>query len=253
MLYVDDVYGLNRSGSAKAITNITLDDIYNFLKTNCTRKNLHVIFAGDISRSDINSYLDILFKNLPEEYNAKNNDKIECPLSATKVATISRDGMKDIAVVMSAIRIDDMTDLEEAAAHILMETFFNKKNGDFVRELRKRKITCVISCHIKKYALSEVLFVSACLEKADLPYYLTYIEEKIDEYAVKLNIKDLERTQKYFVKLSGTGFSDYYNIDERIELMSLPFKKISTEDLKKVAEKLFNKQRLRTALIKSNS
>jgi predicted Zn-dependent peptidase len=251
-LYEDHNYGFSNTGTGKAISSITKDDILNFMKAKFSRNNLEVLFAGDISRSDVCNYLEILFTKLPETTSEKQWDKIEAKLSQEKIITINKPDMKDIVGVMTGVRIDELSDMEKAAACVIIEYLYNDKIGNFVQNLRSCNIAYSVSYTLLARSLSNVFYFYVFIEKNDLEKYRKFLDKCIDFYCNRLNLKNLTRTQNYFIEQTNNGFADLTDIDEKNKDRLLPFEKINQRILKQVMNKLFNKSLMRTIIIGDN-
>ena len=245
MLFENSTYGMNNTGTSQSVSSITSNEIHSFIKERLTKKNLTVVFAGDISRFDACSYLDDLFKNISAEHQNFEAQKIGSASSKDKVFTINKLGMKDIAGIMAGVRIDELTDVERAAAYIIMETIFNEKTGDFLLGLKSKGIAYNINNFSIKRSLSNIFYFSAFIEKNDVEKYQKYIDEKISQYNSKINLKELQKTQNYFIEKSKNGFADLSDIDEKIYNSSLPYDDVTPKIFEKVIKMIFNKENIK--------
>ncbi len=249
MLFVNSTYGMSNTGTVNAISGITSKDIHSFIKERITKKNLNVIFTGDISRFDACSYLEYLFGNIPSQYEHFELQKIESiSLSNDQVFVINKPGMKDIAEIIVGARGDRLTNIERAAAYIIMKTIFDEKTGDFVSGVRARNIACNINNFSIKRSSSNVFYFSAFLEKRDIAKYQKYLDEKIIQYNSQINLKELQKTQEYFIEASKNGFSDLSDIDEKIYNSSLPFNKVTSKVFEKVIKMIFHKENIKIVI-----
>ncbi|MDR1361880.1 MAG: hypothetical protein LBJ16_01535 [Holosporaceae bacterium] len=251
MLYADSVYGLSTTGSSQAISCVTLKSLQEFMANRFTRSNLEVIFVGKISQFDTAGYLEAWGKWMPA---ADPMAKVAAPtlspsMSGESVALITKSEMRAVAGVMTAIRLDDMTEQEEAAAHVIMSTVFDDKIGDFINGLRADGITHNVFYHYLDRSWSKVFYWIAYIAKDDLQKYLAYTTRKIQEYFVKIDPGALEETREFFVKTADNGFESLNDLDIKIKKASLPFDEIPRNLLQKVAKKLFDPSRIRTVIV----
>jgi predicted Zn-dependent peptidase len=253
LLYEASVYGMSPTGSSQSIAGITVKDIKEFIADVLKRDNLEVTFAGKVSPFDIDGYLEILFAGISADEKEIDKDamgrKLSASMSSEPVALITRPSMGNVVGVMIAARLDDMTDLEEAAAYIIMNTIFDKKMGDFVRELRSNNIIYNVSTSYLDRSLSKVFYWTAYIDKNDLPKYLKYTSRKIQEYSAKIDVGELKKTQKFFQKVSADGFDSLDDLDAKIKKASLPFGDVTDMLLQETAKKLFDLSRLKTVII----
>jgi predicted Zn-dependent peptidase len=254
MLYQNHNYGLNNTGTARAISSITEHDVRDFIKSNFSKDKLEVFFTGDLSSSEIETYIEILFSKLAEK-NQKDfqNITIESSgLSEERSAAIHKRNMQDVAGVMSGIRLDKLNDKEKAALHIIIETLFDEKTGDFCLGLQSLNVAYGVNSVILQRSSSSVFYFFVYIDKNDLTDYKKYLKDKILTYRNKLNIKDLRRTQNYLIAQARNGFADITDIDEKIERNSLPFSEVTEAIFISVAEKLFDESQMRTVCIYSD-
>lgn len=249
MLFLNSTYGMSNTGTVNAISGITSKDIHSFIKERMTKTNLKVIFAGDISRFDACSYLEYLFRNIPSQYKYFEMQKIESiSLSNDRIFVIDKPGMKDIAEIMVGARVDRLTNKERAAAYIIMKTIFDEKTGDFASGLRARNITYNINNFSIKRTSSNVFYFSVFIEKKDIEKYQKYLDEKIAQYNSKINLKELQKTQQYFIEVSKNGFCDLSDIDEKIYNSSLPFNEVTSKVFEKVIKMIFHKENIKIVI-----
>ncbi|GHU17589.1 hypothetical protein FACS189472_04710 [Alphaproteobacteria bacterium] len=253
MLYKDSTYGMSDSGSSLAVSSITTADIVDFVKNMLRRDNLEVVFAGKVSRFDINDYLKILLDGISSEERESEPFKLSEDMSDEKTAVITRSNMKDVACVMTGVRLDGLTDLERAAVEIIFKALFDTQIGDFSKGLREKGITYDVSRYSVRRTLSDVFYITACLNKDDLQNYTKYLDEKFADYFRKVNQKELERIKNYFIKISHDGFESLQDLDEKIKDASLPFDEVTPEICEKAARKLFDHAHIRTVIIRDAS
>ncbi|MDR1982541.1 MAG: insulinase family protein [Holosporaceae bacterium] len=252
MLYQNHNYGLNNSGTAQAIASITEDDVHDFIKSNFSKDRLEVFFTGNMSQSEIETYLEKLISKLPEKNQKKFLSEINLlssSLSEKKETVIHKKDMGNIVGIMFGVRVDNLSEQEKAAAHIIIKTLFDRKIGDFSVGLRLRNISYGINCHILHRRFSSVFCFWNYVDKEDLASYNQYLKEKISLYAKRLNIKKLEQVKENLMAQSRTNFTNLSDMDQKIKYNSLPFSEITPEILMKVAGKLFNEPKIRIVYI----
>ncbi|MDR2157763.1 MAG: insulinase family protein [Holosporaceae bacterium] len=254
-LYTNHNYGLNVTGNARSIAGISEDDVRNFVKSNFSRDNLEVFFTGDISQSDVETHVETLFSKIPEKGSRDFIDKIgdvsSCPLSEEKDYVILKPNMKDIVGIICGFRVDNLDRKEEAAAHVIINTLFDAKIGDFSQGLRARKIAYSCDFHFIQRNQSNVFFLEIYVYKNDLENYKKYLEEKISQYGCKLNLKKLERTKDQLAMQSGVGFANIFDVDKKMKYSSLPFSQITREIFSNTMKKLFDRSRMRVVYVQS--
>ncbi|MDR0632386.1 MAG: insulinase family protein [Holosporaceae bacterium] len=254
ILYQNHNYGLNNTGTARAISSITEHDVRDFIKSNFSKDKLEVFFTGDLSSSETETYIEILFSKLAgKNQEASSNATIASSgLSEEKSALIHKKNMENIAGVMSGIRLDKLNDREKAALYIIVETLFNEKTGDFCLGLRSHNMAYEVNCAILRRSYSSVFYFFVYIDKGDLINYKKYLKDKISAYQNKLNINDLKRTQNHLVAQTKDGFADITDIDEKIKFNSLPFSEVTEAIFAGVAKKLFDESQMRTVCICSD-
>lgn len=253
MLFVNHPYGLNETGTAQVISGITTTDILSFIKSKLRSDNLHIIFCGDISKFEMNSYIDLLFDKLLKNNEKNSEEKISADLSKEEIDIIHKPEMSDVVCVMSGIRIEKLSKVELAATFVIIENIFDVKIGDFSKELRKLNIGYKVHGSFIKRSLANIFTITAYMKKEDLEKYKNFIYEKFRQYATKFNLKKLEKTKEYFIAASNNGFTDLEDIDDKIKNASLPYEDITSEILEKVMKMIFNVNAMRTVVCFNNN
>ncbi|MDR0753108.1 MAG: insulinase family protein [Holosporaceae bacterium] len=255
MLYQNHNYGRNNTGTAQAVASVTAEDVREFVKFHFSKNALEFFVTGDATCAEIADYADILFGKLTKRHSEKSPDKIS-DLSSSKVseekdAIISKKNMGNVVGVIVGVRVDNLSEKERAAAHIIIETLFDGKTGDFPLGLRAKNIAYDVNYHFLQRNFSNVFYFLVYIDKNDLENYKKYVENKTSSYQNELNIIDFKRTQNLLAMQSEIGFADMAEIDKRIEYNSLPFAKVTQSVLTDTARKLFNKSRQRIVYIGS--
>ena len=196
MLYVNDVYGMNKTGTSKVISGITSNDISSFIKNRLHCKNLHVLIAGNISRPKANGYINTLFASLPKGEEKNANRSLSADLSKNDIEVIKKPEMQDIAVVTTGIRLDNLSDLELAATFIIADAIFHNDIGDFTKGLRELGITYWTNIALRRHSLSSVLTVTVYMKKNDVKNYKKYLDEKFQKYSRRITQQNLEKTDR---------------------------------------------------------
>lgn len=75
-----------------------------------------------------------------------------------------------------------------------------------------------------------------------------YLDEKIAQYNSKINLKELQKTQQYFIEVSKNGFCDLSDIDEKIYNSSLPFNEVTSKVFEKVIKMIFHKENIKIVI-----
>jgi predicted Zn-dependent peptidase len=253
LLYTDSVYGMNTSGSSQSIAGITVNDIKEFIANKLRRSNLEVTFVGKVSPFDLDGYMEILFTGISADekdiYKDTTDQKLSASMPSEAVALITRPSMNNIVGIMTAVRLDDTTELEEAAVYIIMNTMFDKKIGDFALELRSNNITYNVSTGYLNRSLSKVFYWTIYIDKNDLQKYLKYTTRKMQEYSTKIDVDELKKVQKFLQKISVDGFDSLDDLDIKIKRMSLPFGDVTDKLLREMAKKLFDIHHVKTVII----
>jgi hypothetical protein len=148
-------------------------------------------------------------------------------MSEEKDATISKKNMNDVVGVIVGVRVDSLSKKERAAAHIIIETLFDSKIGDFPLGLRVKNIAYDVNYRFLRRNFSNVFYFLVYIDKNDLENYKEYVENKTSAYQKELNLKDFKRTQNLLTTQSKIGFADMTEIDKRIEYNSLPFAEVT--------------------------
>jgi predicted Zn-dependent peptidase len=252
MLYPNHQYGLSNTGSSQAICGITSEDIENFTKSHFSRSNLDVLLVGDLSKFGVRKCLDALFMIPPENSPPPVAVEIKQMLSKENIAVINKQNMEDVVGVMTGVRIDHLTDKEQAALHIVIATLYDHKTGDFVNGLRSCNIANDAYHSFLKRFLSNVFYFTVFIDKKDLENYLKYLEEKSLHYAQKIAFDDMETARNYFIAQFRNGFMNLTDIDKCRDMYSLPFSKVDRKVFVKIMKKLFDPSRTRTVIIGNN-
>jgi muramoyltetrapeptide carboxypeptidase len=255
MLYQNHNYGRNNTGTAQSIAGITEEDVHDFVKSNFSKDRLEFFVTGDVLPSEIDSYIKILFEKLPRKSQSKflneENDISSATLSEKKDDIIHRNDMENIAGVISGIRLDDLSKKEMAAAYIIIKTLFDKKTGDFARELKAKNIAYGADFCLLRRKFSNIFYFYVYIDKDDLAGYKEYVANKVAAYAKELNYEDLERTRNRMIA-HDKCYTDVAEIDEKVKYDSLPFSEVTKATFKDIAEKLFDSARMRTVYIESS-
>jgi predicted Zn-dependent peptidase len=253
MLYQNHNYGRNNTGTAQAIASITADDVNDFIKSNFSRDKLEFFVTGDVSPFKLETYVETLCSKLPEKGQEKLSNVVEnletSALAQEKDATLPRKDMGNIVGAIVGVRLDNLNEKEKAAAHIIIETLFDNKIGDFFQGLRAKNIAYNADFRFLRRNFSNVFFFCVCIDKNDLASYQEYLKDKTSVYPQKINIKDLQRTQNRLIAQSKNGFSNMVEIDEKIKFNSLPFSEVTQEIFADIIKKLFDKSQMRTVYI----
>ncbi|MDR2646132.1 MAG: insulinase family protein [Holosporaceae bacterium] len=255
MLYQNHNYGRNNTGTAQAVAGITAEDVREFIKTHFLKNTLEFFVTGDVACTEIATYAETLFGKLAERHSVESSDKANdlssSPMSEEKDATIFKKNMGNVVGVIIGVRIDNLSEKERAAAHIIIETLFDSKIGDFLLGLRAKNIAYDVNYHFLRRNFSNVFYFLVYIDKNDLKNYKEYMEDKMSAYQKELNLKDFRRTQNLLVMQSKIGFADMAEIDKRIEYNSLLFAEVTQAVLNDTARKLFNKSYRRVVYIGS--
>ena len=254
MLHENGIYGANPTGTSQTISSITAEDISNFIKTKLTHKKLEMVFGGNLTKFDTESFQKILFEkisdeddiNLKQGTDQKNNLLGKC--SEETSVKINKQNMKNVVGVMTGIRLDDFSDVEKAAVIIISDALFND-TGDFVCEFRKNKFSYDISQVFMEKSFSDTFYLTVYINGDDLEKYQKFLKGKIEEYSKKINLKACHESKKCFQKLTQNGFVDMNGLDEKLKMRMRPYEKVDDGVLKSTASKMFDKKNMRTVII----
>lgn len=249
LLYKDSAYGLNQTGTAEAISKIKSSDLYDFIGKNFTKSQLEVFIVGDISRFDAAQYLSILFEKLPKGETETPTFKVE--EESEKEKTLFKKDMHDVVGITLGIRLDGLSDIQKAAANVIVKTLFSDE-GDFSVSLRKENIVCLQHAAIIHRRYSSMFYITCYVDQKSADNYLAFMRNRIKKYAMMQNLIRLERYQKYYGKISKTGPTTFVDIDDVIEQKSLPYDKITQQDFASAAEDMFNLKKSKIVLLKKN-
>jgi predicted Zn-dependent peptidase len=255
MLYQTHNYGRNNTGTTQAIASVTAEDVQEFIKSHFSKNTLEFFVTGDVTCTEVAAYVETLFGKLAEQSSGKSSDKANdlpsSSMSKEKDAVISKKNMGDIVGVIIGVRVDNLSKKERAAAHIIIETLFDGKIGDFPLELRAKNIAYDVNYHFLRRNFSNIFYFLVYIDKDDLENYKEYAENKMSSYQRELNLKDFRRMQNLLATRSEIGFADIAEIDKRIEYNSLPFAEVTQAILIDTAQKLFNNSYRRVVYIDS--
>lgn len=245
MLYPNCNYGLNSAGTSQAIASITAEDVQNFIKEKLTRKNLKILFVGDVNDFEVRQYLQTLLLEIPD---GELNEVIFVPskTSSQKSMHITKKNMRDIVGIVHGIKIDQLSDIEKAAFIIISSAIFDDKSSDFDEGLIKSGIACEFHTQYLERSFSDTFFLFAYVNKKDFDNYMKYFDTKINEYSTGKILKKFKSIQEYLIKIADNGFYNLSDIDEQIKNAYLPFDKVTAEDLSRVMKMIFNKGIIKT-------
>lgn len=249
LLYKNNAYGLNQTGTANAISKIKSSDLYNFVEKNFTKNRLEVFIVGDISRFDAAQYLSILFGKLPKGETSIpmfNSDE-----SIEKEKFLEKNSMDNLVGIMFGIRLDELSDIQKATANIIIDALFSE-NGDFEASLRKENIPCLQYARIVHQRYSSVFYISCYVDKKYYEKYLAFMRSQIQKYSKTQNLIQLERYQKYYERRIKTGPINFEDIDEVIEKKSLPYGDVTRKNFANMAMELFDLKRGKVVILKKN-
>jgi predicted Zn-dependent peptidase len=251
MLYQNHNYGLNNTGTAQAVSSITEYDVRDFIKSNFAKDNLEVFFTGNISQSDIETYIETLFSKLPDKSESKLNDISSSALSEEKEALIRKNNMENIVGITLGVRLGKLNRQERAAAHMIIESLFDGKIGDFNEGLRSRNIAYGANVRFIRRRLSNVFYFTVYIDEKDLANYKKYLQDKMSSYRdLKLSaLNKILSVKKRLTAPSQNGFANIANIEEKMKYYSLPFEEVTREILSSVAQKLFDESQTRIVYI----
>ncbi len=251
MLYANSNYGLNPAGFSQAIASITAEDVQNFIKEKLTRKNLKILFAGDIFDLDAHQYLQTLLADIPD---GEPNEVVFVPskTSLQKSEHITKKNMRDIVGIVHGIRLEQLSDIEKTAFIIISNAIFGDKNSDFDEGLSNAKIACKFHTQYLERSFSDTFLLFAYVNKQDFDNYMKYFDAKIDEYSSGKIIEKFKNIQEYLIKTANNGFYNLSDIDEQMKNAYLPFDKVTAEDLSKVMKMMFNKSAIKTVTCSSD-
>lgn len=247
MLYGNCNYGLNLAGTSHAIAGVSKIDVRKFIERKLTRKNANIFFVGDVSKSDIKTYIKILFANIPDG-NTNIPAKVNSGSSDKPFSTIAKENMKDIVGIAHGVRIDRLSDIEKAALHIVITAIFEGKNSDFAEGLVKSDIACKAYVKYVNRSLSNAVILCSYVDKKDFDSYMKYFNSKIAEYNTTIDYEKLEKVREYFIKIANNGFYNVYDIDEQMKYACLPFDKVAREHFTVIVKKLFDKNNIKTVV-----
>lgn len=230
-LYPNHSYGKNSTGSSVAISSITLNDIYSFLKNNFAQNNLKIYYAGSYSKRELKILTDELSKYLPKESNQhKITDlkNIEVDNSDEK---ISNDNIRDICGVTAGIRFDKLSKQEKAALLIITYALFNENYGDFLND----KFPMNFSYAINDRELSSVLVLSSFVHQKDADKYM----EKLKNFLANLDLsqlKNLKLSRNYFIQKQR--IKSLRSIHNSLTFLAIPFSDCSNKTYQQILDKI---------------
>jgi predicted Zn-dependent peptidase len=251
MLYPSHNYGLPNTGTASALSSITENTVYDFIKSNFSKKRLEVFFAGDISQSEIELYTEAMFPELGEGEQESTQEEELNPPSESNGEIIYKNDMGNIVGIATGIRLDKLSNREKAAAHIVLKSLFDKKMGDFHAGLKSRNIAYSVELKHLQRRYSDVFCFFIFVDKNDLGKYEKYVQEKFSIYKRQLNMGNLSLFQESIMANLQNGFTNLENIDVQIENTLLPFSEITQKDFREIANKLFDLSLIRIVYIRS--
>ncbi len=253
ILYENGMYGVNLTGTAQTISGISIEDVENFIKLKFTRKNLKMIFGGNVSKSEAESYTKILFEKIaegkePEPLTADQQKFLIGNLSSQTLSKISKPHMKEVVGIFTGIRLEGFNKLEQAASAIIGEALFSEF-GDFIRDMEENNIIGLVNCHTIFEKCSSTLYLEVILNKKDLEKYEKFLNEKLNKYRKRINLKDCRIAKKNFEKLTQSGFIAMNELDNKLKTRLLPFAKVDDDILKYTTNRLFDKANIRTVIV----
>ena len=248
MLYTNDAYGMNNTGTAQVISGITSDHVMSFIRNRLHSRNLQVTIAGGVSKSELNTYINALFDGLLDNQEKRANRSLSPTLSENRVAVVNKPEMGNVAIVVSGIRLDDLSDVERAAAFVIADTIFHNDIGDFANGLRERGIANRVTTSVIRRSLSNAIVFVVYMEKDDVEDYNTYLEERFAHYSKNMKLQDFEKIRERLALLSNNGFTSLDDIDKYLESVRLPYNDITPEIFQKIASMFFSKSLRKTVV-----
>ncbi len=230
-LYLNHTYGKNCTGSSVAITTITLDDIYNFLKDNFTLDNLNIYYAGNYSEEKLEILNEELSKFLPKKSNQQKISDLKNIAVDSSDEEISNDNIRDICGITAGIRFDNLSKLEKAALFIITDALFNEDNGEFL----KGKFPMNFFYTINDRNLSTVLILTSFVDKKDAGKYTKKLKNFLSNLDIS-QLKNLELSKIYFIKKQK--IKSLRSIHDSLNFLYMPFSNCSKENYQQILDKI---------------
>lgn len=260
LIYADTGYGLNNTGCSDAINTISFQSVENFIKQHIVKENLSVFFAGNVSRFDVNKYLDILCKHIKSNEELSDKRKTDhTNIKITKhnnkdclVTYMNNPDMKDIAYISFGMALDKTVKAQTATLGVLMPALFGD-GGDFVAGLRKNNIAYGINCHLLRMSYSNLVLVGILVDAKDVKRTVEYIRKKISEYRSRINFDRINTIKRYINMRSTSWLTSFDDIIENTKFYNLPFDDISSKDIESVNADLCDPTKIYILVLSSAS
>ncbi|MBI1300837.1 MAG: insulinase family protein [Alphaproteobacteria bacterium] len=260
-IFQDHPYALNSGGTLSTLENISTDDLKSFHKQ-LGRKQLLVAAAGDITKEELASMLDVVFMQLPEgevqsdaePFDLKNQGKTylyekDIPQS---IIRISQPGIR---------RSDSDYYPAKVMNFILGESGFGSRLMEEIRE--KRGLTYGVYSFFQEYDETDGLFVSTSTVNASVPEMISLIEAEWEKMkATTVSAEELKDAKSYLIGSLPLNFTSTDAISNTLldmQLNDLPpdyldqskqkIQATTAEEIQKAAQRVLNKNSFTTIFV----
>ncbi len=260
-LYGDVPAGWDTIGFKENILRFTREDFVSYFNSQYGSKSMAVFLAGNFSEKEIKMTLEKAFVKIPKN-NYKN--KIKVVEKQSKAALKIKNKKTDQITMSLGFRTFPANHKDEAVLKLLSVILGGSMSSRLFIELRERRgLAYFIRSSTEFYSDSGYIVASAGVPKPKLEESIMVILNEFERLKYELvSPKELKKAKdllagKIVVGMEGTDdFASWYGqqFANRNKFLSpeetlRSFKKVSAQDIQRVAKKLFNNNGLNLAII----
>tara|TARA_R110000868_G_scaffold262401_2_gene521144 strand:- start:124825 stop:126117 length:1293 start_codon:yes stop_codon:yes gene_type:complete len=261
-LYINHPYGQPTNGIQTVVENLSVLDVQNFYKANFTRRNMVVSVVGDITKAELENYLDLLFENLPQGQGRQ--QVAQAPEAITPVIIRETRAVPQSTVYLAHLGIN-REDKDYYAAYamnyILGGGGFNSRLMEEIRE--KRGLAYGVSSYFEPLPHKGAFIASVSTKNKDVQTAISLIKKEIarlkkkgvtdEEYAgamsflkgsFPLRLDSSSKVLGYLttMQMENLGLDYLDKWTKRIE-------SVSKEDMQRVAKRLLHENEMITVIV----
>lgn len=260
-VFEDHPYALNSGGTISTLENISTEDLKSFHKQ-LGRKQLAISATGDITKEELATLLDKVFKQLPEGKVQKAADTFDLK-NQGKTYLYEKDIPQSmLRIAQPGVRRTD-SDYYPAKVmnFILGESGFGSRLMEEIRE--KRGLTYGIYSYFQEYDETDGLFISTSTVNESVPEMMSLIEAEWDKMkTIPVSADELKDAKSYLIgsqPLSFTSTGAISSILLDMQLNDLPINYLdqskekiqatTAEQIQKAAQRILNKENFVTIFV----
>ncbi len=255
-------YGRSTKGTIKSMTAITRDDLVNFVTKTFARDNLTVAVVGDIDAKTLSDMLDSVFGSLPKNAQLKKIPDAKPPIGPV-LKVVEMDVPQSVAQYgHSAIKRHDKDFIPAYILnYILGGGGFSSRLMEEVRE--KNGLAYSVYSYLYPMDHASLFMGGVATKNASMNKSIKMIKDEIRKmadkgptekelknaklyltgsYALRFDTSSKIANQLMWIQIENLGL-DYF--DKRNDMVSA----VSLEDMRRVAKRLFQADKLITTIV----